>query len=212
MTNKIDIKLSYNNIDYTRAISEMKQKVENIINKKQNECLWLLEHNPVYTYGISTNPNEILNKYNIPIIKTERGGRATYHGPGQRIGYILINVKKHLNTDLHKYLRLIEDIIINTLNEFDILGERISGRTGIWVKTSAEYKKIATIGIRVRKFVTSHGFALNNTTNLEHFTGIIPCGITDAGITSLKDLNINVSTKNLDKIIQEQFFKKFKPC
>ena len=189
---------------------------KNIIKKKTLNYLIFLEHNPVYTIGKSGNINNlliddtILTKKNIEFFRTNRGGDITFHGPGQLVVYPILDLDNFF-TDIHKYLRLLEDVVIFSLNEFNIKAERSVGETGVWIKGNESFpNKICAMGIRASRWVTMHGFALNINTNLSYFNNIIPCGITKKGITSMKkELNKKISIQEVKSVIQFHFQKIF---
>ena len=206
---KIDIKISNHNIEYIDALNFMEKKVDKIISNKENEMLWFLNHNHIYTCGTSANKNEILFKTNTPIFQTNRGGKTTYHGPGQRIVYIMINLNKR-KKDIRKFINIIENSVISLLNEFDIEATTFPERVGIWVikyqgnKLSKE-KKIGAIGLRIKKWITYHGLSFNINPDLKYYENITACGLKNYSSTSLKNLNINLSDKEFDKIFKKYF-------
>ena len=209
MKSKIDIKTSNQNIEYFDALNFMEKKVEKIFDNKENEMLWFLNHNHIYTCGTSSNKNEILFKTNTPIFQTNRGGKTTYHGPGQRIVYIMINLNKR-KKDIRKFVNIIENSVISLLNEFDIEATTFPERVGIWVikyqgnKLSKE-KKIGAIGLRIKKWITYHGLSFNINPDLKYYENITACGLKNYSSTSLKNLNINLSDKEFDKIFKKYF-------
>ena len=206
---KIDIKISNHNIEYIDALNFMEKKVDKIISNEENEMLWFLNHNHIYTCGTSANKNEILFKTNTPIFQTNRGGKTTYHGPGQRIVYIMINLNKR-KKDIRKFINIIENSVISLLNEFDIEATTFPERVGIWVikyqgnKLSKE-KKIGAIGLRIKKWITYHGLSFNINPDLKYYENITACGLKNYSSTSLKNLNINLSDKEFDKIFKKYF-------
>jgi lipoyl(octanoyl) transferase len=198
-------------IDYSEALSFMDERVAAIREGEKQDLIWLLEHAPLYTAGTSANDSDLLTK-EFPVYKAGRGGQYTYHGPGQRIAYVMLDLKRRQNApDVKQYVWQLEEWIIRTLAELGVTGERRCGRVGIWVDMSAYGKpkgveaKIAAIGVRIRRWVTLHGIAINNNPDLSHFGGIVPCGISEHGVTSLKDLGVNVTMADLDKIMQNTF-------
>jgi lipoyl(octanoyl) transferase len=198
-------------VDYQEGIKIMEDQVDRVINSMQPDTIFLLEHKEVYTAGTSHNVEELLKPDLFPVIYTGRGGKFTYHGPGQRIIYPIINLN---NTDKVKDLKLyitqLEKWIISTLAELDVNAFTIQGKIGIWVKNSRNIEsKIGAIGIRVRKWVTYHGIAVNINPNLNHYSGIIPCGINDFPITSLEDMGINISMIEFDIILKKKFIEIF---
>jgi lipoyl(octanoyl) transferase len=202
----IEYKIDKNLTFYNDAISFMEHRVSDIIANKAPECLWLVEHPPLYTAGTSAQKQDLLDANRFPVYETGRGGQYTYHGPGQRVGYVMIDLKQRNAQDIKKYVYDIEQWIINTLAVLKIEGQRRVGRVGIWVVLADNSEaKIAAVGIRVRKWVTYHGIALNISPDLSHYKGIVPCGILQYGVTSLKDLNIDISVQEVDKILIEEF-------
>ena len=209
MKTNIDIKTSNQNIEYFDALNFMEKKVDKILNNKENEMLWFLNHSHIYTCGTSANKNEILSKTNIPILQTNRGGKTTYHGPGQRVVYFMINLNKR-KKDIRKFVNIIENSVISLLNEFDIEATTFPERVGIWVikyqgnKLSKE-KKIGAIGLRIKKWITYHGLSFNINPDLKYYENITACGLKNYSSTSLKNLNINLSDKEFDKIFKKYF-------
>ena len=211
MKSKVDIITSNQNIEYFDALNFMKKKVEKIIDNKENEMLWFLNHNHIYTCGTSANKNEILFKTNVPIVKTNRGGKTTYHGPGQRIIYFMINLNKR-KKDIRKFISIIENSVISLLKEFDIKAKTFPKRVGIWViesqgKKLLKEKKIGAIGLRLKKWVTYHGLSFNINPDLKYYENINACGLKTYSSTSLKDLNTNLSNKEFDTIFKKYFVK-----
>ena len=186
------------------------------VNKKTSNYLIFLEHNPVYTLGKSGDINNllidysVLNKNNIEFVRTNRGGDITFHGPGQLVVYPIFDLDNFF-TDIHKYLRLMEDVIILTLKKYNIIAERVDGETGVWINSKTPFpEKICAMGIRASRWVTMHGLALNINTDLSYFDNIIPCGIRQKGITSMKKvLNKKISIKEVQSVIQFYFQKVF---
>jgi len=196
-------------IDYETALNFMEQQVTDIIDNKGNELVWLLEHPHTYTAGTSANDCDLLRK-DIPTFKTGRGGQYTYHGPGQRIAYVMIDLKSRDSKDVKLYVHNLEEWIIKTLAVFNIKGERREGRVGIWViDKNGKEKKIAALGVRLRKWVTMHGIAINLSPDLSYFSGIVPCGIKEFGVTSIKELGIDISMEELDKALKEKWSEVF---
>ena len=211
MKSKVDIITSSQNIEYFDALRFMKKKVEKIIDNKENEMLWFLNHNHIYTCGTSANKNEILFKTNVPIVKTNRGGKTTYHGPGQRIVYFMINLNKR-KKDIRRFVSIIENSVISLLKEFDIEAKTFPKRVGIWIiksqgKKLLKEKKIGAIGLRLKKWVTYHGLSFNINPDLKYYENINACGLKNYSSTSLKDLNINLSNKEFDTIFKKYFVK-----
>ena len=212
MKSNIDIKTSNQNIEYFDALNFMEKKVDKILYNKENEMLWFLNHHHVYTCGTSANRNEILSKTNIPILQTNRGGKTTYHGPGQRIVYFMINLNKR-KKDIRKFVNIIENSVISLLKEFGIEATTFPERIGIWVIKSqgnklSKEKKIGAIGLRIRKWVTYHGLSFNINPDLKFYENINACGLKNYSSTSLKNLNINLSDKEFDKMFKRNFDSK----
>ena len=211
MKSKVDIITSDQNIEYFEALNFMKKKVEKIIDNGENEMLWFLNHNHIYTCGTSANKNEILFKTNVPIVKTNRGGKTTYHGPGQRIVYFMINLNKR-KKDIRTFVSTIENSVILLLKEFDIEAKTFPKRVGIWVikskdKKFLKEKKIGAIGLRLKKWVTYHGLSFNINPDLKYYENINACGLKNYSSTSLENLNINLSNKEFDMIFKKYFIK-----
>ena len=194
----IEIKKSVKPVKYDEAIKRLEERLIDINNDKKGDLIWILEHEEVYTAGTSYKENEILNK-NINLIKSNRGGKVTYHGPGQLICYFVIDLKKR-QKDIRKFITLIEKTIIESLSEFNIRSFGDPKNIGIWTNHKSAINKVAAIGIRVSKWIAYHGFAINISTDLTKYQNIIPCGISDKGVTSLKEIN-NQNYINLSKVI-----------
>ena len=208
--NKINWTISNNLTKYPEAIKIMEENVSEIIKGESLEKVWLLQHPPLYTSGTSANEKDLIAPKKFDVFKTGRGGQYTYHGPGQRVAYVMLDLNKRDAKDVRKYVYNLEQWIINTLNHFGVKGGRKSGRVGIWVDLqNGGESKIAAIGVRVRKWVTFHGIAINVNPDLEHFTGIVPCGISQYGVTSLKDLGCNVDMNQVDEALKVEFNKIF---
>ncbi|KAF8818591.1 lipoyl(octanoyl) transferase LipB [Rickettsia endosymbiont of Cardiosporidium cionae] len=197
---------------YQEIILLMEQYVEKIISKNCNDSIYLLEHEDIYTIGRGSNnkEEEIVNNSNTAVIKTNRGGKVTYHGPGQRIIYTIINLdNEYYKRDLKYYLYMIEKWMINTLYNYDVISYRLENHIGIWTKYKNRHSKLAFIGLRVRKWVVYHGIAVNINTDLTKFDQIIPCGMKNLSITSLQELNISTTTTKFDRILKAEFYKLF---
>lgn len=204
----IELLISDQRVDYNNAVEFMEAKIQQIYNNLSDELIWLLQHPPLYTAGIGATDDDMIEKL-FPIYKTGRGGKYTYHGPGQRIIYLMLNLKKRNKCDIKLYIRDLSNWIINVLKHFNILGEFKEDRIGIWVNNNGVEEKIAAFGIRLRKWVTYHGIALNVSPNLSHYKGIIPCGLKDYGVTSMEKLGVKVSLYELDDILKQEFHKIF---
>ncbi len=198
----IEIKKSQNLVKYEDAISFMEDRLKDIDLKKVDDLIWVLEHDHIYTSGTSYNENEIIDK-SINIIKTNRGGKITYHGPGQLICYFVIDLKKG-KKDIRKFISVIEKSIIETLNLYDIETFADKENIGIWYNDNSTIKKVAAIGVRVSKWIAYHGFSININNDLKKYDAIIPCGIKDKGITNLKQIK-NQNYDDLENKLIEIF-------
>lgn len=196
-------------LPYPEAVEFMETRAAAIADGTAPELVWLVEHPPIYTAGTSAKDSDLLDA-RFPVFKTGRGGQFTYHGPGQRVGYVMLNLKPR-GGDVRKYVRDLEEWLIRTLAHFNVKGERREGRVGIWVVRGDREDKIAALGVRVRRWVTFHGIALNVEPDLSHFTGIVPCGIRGHGVTSLADLGILVSMADVDVALRLAFEEVFGP-
>ncbi len=202
----IEVINSIKSVDYTKSMKILEKRVHDVFLGKKDELLWILEHNSVYTAGTSSKNIDLLDK-NLKVIKTNRGGKHTYHGPGQKVAYFVLNLNKR-EKDIRKLVNKIENCIMDVLNEYNIESYPDRNNIGIWVDDKNKSKKIAAIGIRVKKWVAYHGFALNISNDLSKYNGIIPCGIKDKGITSLKKLGIN-DYNNIEEVIIKKFLNTF---
>jgi lipoyl(octanoyl) transferase len=201
----IEWRISDRPVEYDAAVAEMEARVAAIRAGEAKELCWLLEHPALYTAGTSARAQDLLTPDRLPVFKTGRGGQYTYHGPGQRIGYVMLDLQRR-GPDLRRYIWRLEEWLIRTVARFGVRGERREGRIGIWVvKPSGAEAKIGAIGVRVRRWVTYHGVAVNLAPDLANFAGIVPCGIKDAGVTSLADLGIDASMSDLDSALIETF-------
>ena len=198
----IEIKKSQNPVKYEDAISFMENRLKDIDLKKVNDLIWVLEHDHIYTSGTSYKENEIIDK-SIDIIKTNRGGKITYHGPGQLICYFVIDLKKG-KKDIRKFISVIEKSIIETLNLYDIETFADKENIGIWYNDNSTIKKVAAIGVRVSKWIAYHGFSININNDLKKYNAIVPCGIKDKGITNLKQIK-NQNYDDLENKLIEIF-------
>ena len=198
----LEIKKSKNPIKYDEAIRFMEKRLLNVHEGKSNELFWILKHNDIYTAGTSSKDSEILDK-KIKVIKTNRGGKITYHGPGQLICYFVIDLKKR-NKDIRKFISVIEKSIIQTLDFYSIKTFADKKNIGIWYNDKSNIKKIAAIGVRVKKWIAYHGFSINISNNIDKYRAIIPCGIKDKGVTNLKNIK-DQNYNNLDEKLIENF-------
>lgn len=196
-------------VHYEQAVTEMENRVAAIRAGTASEAVWLVEHPPLYTAGTSAKASDLLDAQ-FPVFQTGRGGQYTYHGPGQRVAYVMMDLAA-MGGDIRRYVWQLEEWIIRTLAAFDIVGERREGRIGIWVRADqkeaaiGQENKIAAIGVRVRSGVTYHGIAINVSPDLSHFNGIVPCGISEFGVTSFHALGKKISLQELDDVLQAQF-------
>lgn len=199
--------------DYRAAEAWMEARAAAIAAGEAEECIWLVEHPPLYTAGTSAKPVDLTDPDRFPVYPTRRGGQYTYHGPGQRVAYVMLNVAAR-GRDVRCFVRQLEDWVIATLDQFNLRGEIRPGRVGVWVQRpekpnqangSPAEDKIAAIGIRLRKWVSFHGISINVEPDLSHFGGIVPCGITDHGVTSLVDLGLPVTMDDVDLALQATF-------
>ena len=196
-------------IPYPQAMQEMEEHVAAIIAGKATERIWLLEHPPLYTAGTSARDADLLEPQRFPVYQAGRGGQYTYHGPGQRIAYVMLDLQKRMEgqPDLRHFVWMLEEWIIRSLAVMGVVAERREGRVGLWVvrANGLGEDKIAAIGIRVRKWVSFHGVSLNIDPDLGHFSGIVPCGIREHGVTSLVALGVNITQTDCDRILQQEF-------
>jgi lipoyl(octanoyl) transferase len=204
MAGNIDWDISEGLTPYPAAIARMEALQAAIRDDGARELVWLLEHPPLYTSGTSADPAELLSQQ-FPVYDTGRGGRYTYHGPGQRVGYIMLDLARH-GKDVRCYVHALENWVIDALAHFDVKARRADGRVGIWCDTrGGQEAKIGAIGVRIRKWVTMHGFAINVSPDLSHFGGIVPCGISEYPVTSLADLGIDASLADVDTALRDSF-------
>lgn len=197
-------------VDYRQAVAAMESRVAEISAGRAPELVWLLEHPPVYTAGTSANDMDLLNAERFPVYRTGRGGQFTYHGPGQRVAYVMLDLTRR-KADIRAFVAALEDWIIATLADFGVAGERRTGRIGVWVARPdrGDEAKIAAIGIRLRRWVSFHGISLNVAPDLNHYAGIVPCGVRDHGVTSLADLGVSATMGQVDQALQIHFERIF---
>jgi len=205
----IEWRVSKTPVDYLAAVEEMETRVAAIHAGTAAEYVWLLEHPPLYTAGTSARDEELLEPSRLPVHRTGRGGRYTYHGPGQRIVYVMLDLHRR-GQDVRCFVNKLEEWVILTLARFGVRGERRNARVGIWVtRPGGREEKIAAIGVRVRHWVTYHGVALNLDPELDHYRGIVPCGISEYGVTSLAELGVAVTMEEVDAALQGTFAEVF---
>ncbi len=203
--------------DYEEACRFMEQRAADIAAGMADEAIWLVEHPPLYTAGTSAKPADLTDPDRFPVHTSKRGGQYTYHGPGQRVAYVMLDVGKR-GHDVRRFVQQLEEWVIATLGAFNVKGEIRNGRVGVWVTRddkpltttgAPQEDKIAAIGIRLRKWISFHGISINVEPDLDHFTGIVPCGITEHGVTSLVDLGLPVTMQDLDVALRTEFSKVF---
>ena len=183
--------------DYTEALGAMEARAAAIRDGRETELIWLLEHPPLFTAGTSADPSELMNPLDFPVFEAGRGGRYTYHGPGQRVGYVLLDLERR-GRDIRRFVHALEGWAIDSLGDLGVAARREAGRIGIWTGHGREEAKIGAIGVRVKRWVTLHGFSVNVSPQLDHFGGIVPCGIAEYGVTSLEALGIAATMADLD--------------
>ena len=190
--------------DYAVTLAEMEARAVAIRDGSATELIWLLEHPPLYTAGTSADPAELLTPDRFPVFRAGRGGRYTYHGPGQRVGYVLLDLEKR-GRDVRRYVSGIEQWLIAVLADFGIAARSEPGRVGIWTGRGAEEAKIGAIGVRVRRWVSFHGFSLNIDPDLSHFSGIVPCGLDEFAVTSMTRLGVSQPMEAVDAALRRHF-------
>ncbi|MDO8287979.1 MAG: lipoyl(octanoyl) transferase LipB [Parvibaculum sp.] len=208
----VEWRISDEPVPYSEALAGMESRVRTISEGYERGLVWLLEHPALYTAGTSADAKDLLSPDRFPVFQTGRGGQYTYHGPGQRVGYVMLDLKKR-GQDVRKYVGDLEQWLIAALAEFGVTGELREGRVGVWVrrpdKGIGREDKIAAIGVRIRKWVSYHGVSLNVDPDLSHFDGIVPCGISQHGVTSLADLGITATMEDVDVAMRKTFGKVF---
>ena len=195
-------------VPYERAVAEMEARVAAIHDGRAPELVWLLEHPPLYTAGTSAAEADLLEPGRLPVFKTGRGGQYTYHGPGQRVAYVMLDLTRR-GRDVGCHVWRLEEWMIRVLARFDVTGERRDGRIGVWVGQGSREDKIGAIGVRVRHWVTYHGLALNVDPDLANYAGIVPCGINTHGVTSLAALGVKATMADVDQALRETFTEVF---
>ena len=191
-------------VPYEQAIRFMEERAAAIRAGTARECVWLLEHPPLFTAGTSADPAELFNPQDFPVYEAGRGGRYTYHGPGQRVGYVMLDLDKR-GKDIRCFVHALEGWMIDTLAELGVEAHRAPGRIGIWVGNGPAEAKIGALGVRVKRWVTLHGFAINVAPDLSHFTGIVPCGIPDFGVTSIAEQGKQIPLERVDSALKRCF-------
>ena len=202
----IEWRVSDRLVPYEESLAFMEERAAAIRSGKARECVWLLEHPPLFTAGTSADPAELINPLGFPVFEAGRGGRYTYHGPGQRVGYVMLDLDKR-GRDVRRLVHSLEGWIIAALGELDVNAHRAPGRIGIWVGEGPREAKIAALGIRIKRWVTLHGFAINVAPDLGHYGGIVPCGISDFGVTSLAAQGKETSMSRVDEALKRSFHR-----
>ncbi len=205
---KIEWLASKELVHFEEAFKFMQERVDKIILENADDLIWVLEHHPVYTAGISAKESDMLVKNEVPIFQTNRGGKYTYHGPKMKIIYVMLDLKKLFAPnapDIAKFVEFLENWVIEILAEFGIKGEIKKGRVGIWVETKTGEKKIAALGIKVKKWVSYHGIAINLSPDLAAFKNIVPCGISEFGVTSMKEILGEVDEEKFEGMVKDKF-------
>jgi lipoyl(octanoyl) transferase len=187
---------------YAETLAEMESRAAAIRAGEARELVWLLEHPPLYTAGTSADPAELFNPLGFPVFEAGRGGRYTYHGPGQRVGYVLLDLEKR-GRDVRRFVHGLEGWLIDSLAPLGVAARRAPGRIGIWTDSGGREAKIGAIGVRVRRWVTLHGFAVNICPELSHFSGIVPCGIADFPVTSLDEMGVSKGQERFDLALKQ---------
>ena len=201
---EIEYFLDKKTIDYPDSIEFMEKKIEDIHKNKCKEFLWFLEHDNIYTAGTSAKQKDLINNNKFKVYKSSRGGQYTYHGPGQRVVYLMLNLRKK-GYDIRKFISLIEEWIIKSLKDIDVNAVNDKNHVGIWIKDKNSLKKISSIGLRVRKGITFHGISINLNPNLENFKGINPCGNDPKDVTSLEEIGLKNIIKKFDQVLIKNF-------
>jgi lipoyl(octanoyl) transferase len=204
MPNNLEWQIEDQPIDYPVAVAAMENRVRDIRLGHAPELVWLLEHPPIYTAGTSANPRDLLQPNRLPVFPTGRGGQYTYHGPGQRIAYVMLDLNRR-GRDVRHFVASLETWVIAALARFGVEGLQRPGRVGVWVDHLGREEKIAAVGIRLRHWVSLHGVSLNVAPDLSHYQGIVPCGISSFGVTSLAALGQRPSRMEIDRVLQETF-------
>ncbi len=210
LTPTIEWRVEDRPVAYPQAVAAMEARAAAIRAGAAPEQVWLLEHPPLYTAGTSAREEDLLDAGGFPVYRTGRGGQFTYHGPGQRVAYVMLDLQRR-KPDVRRFVCDLEEWIIRALANFNVTGERRQGRVGIWVQSGGSEAKIAAIGVRVRRWVTFHGIALNVDPDLSHFSGIVPCGIEGYGVTSLAALGLPVTLADVDVALRDAFDDVFGP-
>ena len=202
----IEWRVSDGQVPYEEALAEMEARAASVRDGAARELVWLLEHPPLFTAGTSADPAELFNPMGFPVVEAGRGGRDTYHGPGQRIGYVILDLEKR-GKDIRRFVHCLEGWMIDALADLGVSAHRADGRIGIWVGEGPDEAKIGALGVRVKRWVTLHGFAINVAPELSHFTGIVPCGISEFGVTSLVEQGKQIGLEGVDAALKRAFLQ-----
>ena len=202
----IEWRVSRGQVPYEPALAEMEARAAAVRDGTAPELVWLLEHPPLFTAGTSADPAELFNPMGFPVFEAGRGGRYTYHGPGQRIGYVVLDLEKR-GKDIRRFVHCLEGWMIDALADLGVNAHRADGRIGIWVGEGPTEAKIGALGVRVKRWVTLHGFAINVAPELSHFTGIVPCGISEFGVTSLVEQGKQIGLEGVDAALKRAFLQ-----
>jgi lipoyl(octanoyl) transferase len=199
-------------IDYPAAVEAMHARVEAMLDGQAGELVWLLEHPPLYTAGVSAKPADLLDPARFPVFESARGGQFTYHGPGQRVAYVMLDLRER-GRDVHRFVQALEAWVIDALADLDVRGEIRTGRVGVWVARDHPPRedKIAALGVKLRRWVSFHGISLNVRPALDHYSGIVPCGLSEHGVTSLADLGVRADMAVADEALRSSFERIFGP-
>ena len=200
----IEWRVSEAPVPYEEALGFMEQRASQIREGTARECVWLLEHPPLFTAGTSADPAELFNPLALPVYEAGRGGRYTYHGPGQLVGYVMLDLERR-GKDVRRFVHLLEQWMIDALADVGVSAHRADGRIGIWVGEGPNEAKIGALGVRIKRWVTLHGFSINVAPDLAHFSGIIPCGIEELGVTSLAELGKQIPLTRVDCALRRSF-------
>ncbi|MFN3945476.1 MAG: lipoyl(octanoyl) transferase LipB [Allosphingosinicella sp.] len=205
-TGGVEWRVSPGLVPYPDALAEMEERAAAVLEGRAPELVWLLEHPPLYTAGTSADPRELFNPDGFPVYEAGRGGRYTYHGPGQRVGYLILDLGAR-GRDVRAFVHALEGWLIDALGDLDIAARRAPGRIGIWVDRNGTEAKIGAIGVRVRRWITMHGFAVNVAPELSHFSGIVPCGIAEFPVTSMTEMGVSDGQLRFDLALKRRLHR-----
>ncbi len=198
-------------VQYPDAVAAMEMRIADITDGNDKELIWIVEHPPLYTAGTSADARDLIDPDRFPVFKSGRGGQYTYHGPGQLVGYFMLDLRKR-GRDVRAFVAALEQLVIDTLADFGVAADRRSGRIGVWVVMPDKSEaKIAAVGVRIRKWISYHGISININPDLSHYAGIVPCGISEHGVTSLAALGIDATTADVEAALKRNFERIFGP-